>query len=137
MTELIEFITEEWLLFAALAFLIAIFFYREFSQGGARLSTHELTIAVNNDSAIILDVREKKEFNAGHIIDAINIPHGEIGNSLGKLNKYRDKQIVIVDSMGQHAGTVIQQLTANDFNATRLRGGITEWQQQNLPLVKQ
>ena len=134
--DIMVFIAEQWLLVVSLAVLVLLFIYREFNQGGPRLSVHELTRAVNNDNAIILDVRDSKEFNAGHIVDAINIPYTKLNSSLEKLNKYRDKPIVIVDKMGQHAGTISRQLTTNGFKATRLRGGIAEWQQQNLPLIK-
>ena len=130
------FIAEQWILVSGLAALILLFFYRESTQGGPRLSVHELTNAVNNDNAIILDIRNNEEFRAGHIVDAINIPYTEVKERLETLNKYRDRQIVIVDKMGQHAGTVCRQLTSDGFNTTRLRGGISEWQQQNLPLVK-
>lgn len=130
------FIAEQWILVSGLAALILLFFYRESTQGGPRLSVHELTNAVNNDNAIILDIRNNEEFRAGHIVDAINIPYTEVKERLETLNKYRDRQIVIVDKIGQHAGTVSRQLTSDGFNTTRLRGGISEWQQQNLPLVK-
>ena len=133
---LMAFIAEQWLLVASLAALIIIFIYRESTRGAPRLSVHELTKAVNADGAIILDVRNSSEFNTGHIVDAINIPYTKINNSLDQLNKYRDKQIVIVDKMGQHSGTISRQLIAQGFTTTRLRGGIAEWQQQNLPLVK-
>lgn len=131
-----EFVAEQWPLIVSLLTLILLFIYREFSQGGPRLSAHELTMAVNCGNAIILDVRDSKEFSAGHIVDAINIPYTKIDDNLGKLNKYRNKQVVIVDKMGQHAGNVRKQLTAKGFQAARLRGGIAEWQQQNLPLIK-
>ena len=130
------FIVEQWILVTGLAILIILFIRRELSLGGPRLSVHDLTMAVNADSAIILDVRNNNEFKDGHIVDAINIPYTEVDNSLERLNKYRDKQIIIVDKMGQHAGAVSQQLTAKGFTASRLRGGIAEWQQQNLPLIK-
>lgn len=130
------FIAEQWILVTGLAALILLFFYRESTQGGPQLSVHQLTNAVNNDNAIILDIRDSKEFSAGHIVDAINVPYAEVKERLETLNKYRDRQIVIVDKMGQHAGAISRQLIADGFNANRLRGGIAEWQQQNLPLVK-
>ena len=133
---IMAFIAEQWMLVTGLAALILLFFYRESTQGGPRLSVHELTNAVNNDNAIILDIRNNDEFRAGHIVDAVNIPYTEVKERLETLNKYRDRQIVIVDKMGQHAGAISRQLIADGFNATRLHGGISEWQQQNLPLVK-
>jgi rhodanese-related sulfurtransferase len=133
---LVEFMTEQWLLVISLVALKLLYIYREFTRGGPRLSVHELTRAVNCDGAIILDVRDSKEFNVGHIVDAINIPYTKMDGNLDKLNKHRDKQIIIVDKIGQHAGAVSQQLTAKGFVVTRLRGGIAEWQQQNLPLIK-
>ena len=83
--DVMAFIAEEWLLVAGLIALVSLFIYRELNRGSPQLSVHELTRAVNNDGAVILDVRDSKEFKAGHIVDAINIPYTKVDDSLGKL----------------------------------------------------
>ena len=70
-------------------------------------------------------------------MDSINIPYGSLESRLSELKKYEGKPIVIACKMGQHAGAAGTQLKKSGYeNVSRLRGGITEWRGQNLPVVK-
>jgi rhodanese-related sulfurtransferase len=52
------------------------------------------------------------------------------------LEPHKSKTLILVDKMGQHAGAAGRLLKAEGFTVNRLEGGMTEWQNQNLPLVK-
>jgi rhodanese-related sulfurtransferase len=52
------------------------------------------------------------------------------------LHKHKDKLIVLVDQMGQHAGTAGKVLSKDGFDVRRLSGGMSEWQHQNMPVVQ-
>ena len=52
------------------------------------------------------------------------------------LKKHRQKLIVLVDQMGQHAGSAGKLLTKDGFNVRRLKGGMSEWQHQSMPVVQ-
>ncbi|MDQ2076557.1 rhodanese-like domain-containing protein [Marinimicrobium sp. ABcell2] len=132
----IEFLTQEWLLVTILAALILVYAWRERVKNGRPISPHEVTRMLNDESGVLLDVRDKAEFNAGHIPGAIHIPHSKVSTELGQLEQYRDKTLVVADKIGQHAGNVGRVLGQNGFEVRRLSGGIAEWQSQNLPLVK-
>ncbi|MFT5118181.1 MAG: rhodanese-related sulfurtransferase [Kiritimatiellia bacterium] len=130
------FAQEQFVLVISLGVLIFLFVRHESAKGGEKLSCPQVVKALNSDNAIVVDVRDAKEFEAGHIVDSINISHAKIADSLKVLEKYRLKQIIVVDKLGQHTAAVVKTLTANDFNVVRLGGGIAEWKQDNLPLVK-
>ncbi len=136
MENFLAFAQEQFVLIICLGALIFLFIRHETAKGGEKLSTQQLTQAVNSGDAVLLDVRDSKEFDAGHIVEAINIPHAKVNDSLKQLEKYRQKQIIVIDKLGQHSGPVVKSLTAQGFNVVRLGGGIGEWQQQSLPLVK-
>ncbi len=136
MENLIIFVQEQFILVGALAVLIFLFIRHESAKGGNKLSCPQVVQVVNKGEAVLLDVRDTKEFDAGHIVDAINIPHAKVADSLKVLEKHRQKQIIVVDAVGQHSGAVVKTLMASGFDAARLGGGISEWQQENLPLVK-
>lgn len=136
MENIIVFAQEQFVLVISLVAIIFLFLRYETSKGGAKLSCPQVVAAVNSDEGVIVDVRDSKEFDAGHIVDAINIPHAKISDSLKVLEKFRQKKIIVVDKMGQHSAAVVKILAANEFTAVRLGGGISEWQQDNLPLVK-
>lgn len=130
------FLTQEWLLVSTLAALIAVYAWRERIKSGRPISAHEVTRMLNSETGVLLDVRDKKEFNAGHISGAIHIPHTKVASELGQLEQYRDKTLVVADKIGQHAGSVGRTLGQNGFDVRRLSGGIAEWQAQSLPLIK-
>lgn len=136
MEDLFVFLQEQVLLVAALAILIIAFLRKESADGGAKLSLSEVVQAINSDNAVLLDVRESKEYDQGHIANAIHIAHNQIQKSFSKLEKHRKKQIIVADAMGQHAGTVSRLLANEGFEVARVRGGMAEWKQEGLPLVK-
>ena len=136
MENIVIFLQEQVLIVAALVILIFAFLRKESAEGGSKLSLGEVVQAVNAEKAVLLDVRETKEFSKGHVANAINIAHSKVESSLNQLDKYREKQIIVTDAMGQHAGTVSRMLSKKGFNVARMRGGMSEWKQEGLPLVK-
>lgn len=136
MVDFILFLQQEFLLFGALAVLVFLFFRRESAQGGDKLSLGQVVQAMNSDKAVLLDIRETKEFNNGHVANAINIVHSKVEGNLTVLDKHREKQIIVADKMGQHAAAVTKMLAQKGFNVARMRGGMSEWTQEGLPLVK-
>jgi len=115
-----------------LALLIAY----ELSKGGRSLSTRELTSLVNSDQGVVIDVRNAKDFAAGHIVGALNFPQDKVIARIAELEKHKAKTLIIVDAMGQHAGATARELLKSGFTAAKLSGGISSWRADNLPLVK-
>ena len=130
------FVSEQWLLISILSVLIAAFVYVEKQRGGKSLSLHEVTRLVNAGEAVLVDLREAKDFTAGHIVDAINIPYNKLADRSIELEKYKDKSIIVLDKMGQHTGAAVKALSEKEFTVMKMQGGMTEWQSQNLPVVK-
>lgn len=136
MENLFAFIYQESLLITALLVLVVLFLRRESAASGEKLSPNQTVRAMNADEALVLDIRDKKEFSAGHISGAMHIPHTKVANSLSQLEKYREKRIIIADKLGQQAGSVGKLLAKEGFNAARLGGGMEEWRTQGMPVVK-
>ena len=124
------------MLISLLVVLILAYSLRERVKSGVPVSNNELTRMVNSDQAVVLDIRPSAEYKLGHLVDSINVPYDRINADLGTLEKYKTKTIIIVDKIGQYAGTAGRQLAKAGYNVRRLSGGISEWQNQNLPLVK-
>ncbi len=132
----IAFVSEQWLLIGILALLVAGLVVVERRRAGKSISLHEVTRLVNDDKAVLVDVRDPKEFSAGHIVDSVNIPFAKLRDRAVELEKHRKKTIVVLDKMGQHSGAAFKVLAESGYDVARMQGGITEWQNQNLPLVK-
>lgn len=137
MEQFIEFVINHPILVGLFVVLLALLVITEIRKGGQAVTTGELTRLVNRDHALILDIRDKKDFVNGHIVDAINIPVARLTECWSELDKHKMRPIVIVDSAGQHAGIAGKQLMDAGFtDVRRLRGGLSTWQSENLPLVK-
>ncbi|EPM48533.1 rhodanese-like domain-containing protein [Pseudomonas syringae pv. actinidiae ICMP 19073] len=133
---LLEFATTHYLITGAFVILLGLLIAYELSKGGASLSTRELTALVNSDQGVVIDVRSKKDFTAGHIVGSLNFPQDKVLTRTAELQKYKDKTLIIVDAMGQHAGSTARELLKTGFRAAKLSGGISSWRGDNLPLVK-
>lgn len=137
MEQLFEFIGNHPFLVGAFLLTFALFVRNEVIRGGRAVTPQELVNLVNRDGAVVIDVRDAKEFAQGHIVDAVNVPHTALGTRVGELNKYKSKPVVIACKMGQHAGPAGTVLRKAGFeNVARLKGGVTGWLNDNLPVVK-
>ena len=138
----IEFIQQNWHLFAALAVIVALLALdplRRRSGGIQSVSAVQLPQLMNHEGAIVLDVGEPAEFNKGHIPKAINMPVSQLKNDLGRLEKYRTKDtpIVLSSRANQHANRSANILRKNNFsNLYTLTGGLVSWEKENLPLER-
>lgn len=134
MTQFLIFLGEQWLLVSILLALIGLFMWNENRRAGDSISVHQLTQQVNQANALVVDLREPKEFREGHIVDALNIPFAKVTERLGELDKSRP--LVLVDKIGQHSASVGRQLKQAGYQVSRLNGGMSEWTAASLPVVK-
>ena len=137
MDQVLEFLASHPLLVGAFGVMLALFIRNEMQRGGRSVSAQQLVDLVNRESAVVLDVRDKKEYDTGHIVDAINIPFSVLDSRIDELKKHKDKPIIIACKMGQHSGSAGTLLRKHGFeNVSRLTGGVSEWRNQSLPVVK-
>ena len=133
----LDFLAQQWMLVGALLVALAMLWYHESRKSGQSLTPQQAINLVNRENGVFLDLRESGEFGGGHIVNAINIPVSKVDGRLAELEKYRDQPIVLVCKMGQHSGAVGKKLQAQGYaKVYRMSGGMMEWGQQQLPLVK-
>lgn len=137
MEQFFVFVGEQWLLVSILIALVFGYFWTEGTKAGKVLSSHAATLLINSGEAHVLDVREAKEYKLGSIVkNATHIPHNRVVARISELEPHKGKTILLVDQMGHHAAAVGRSLRAKGFEVSRLQGGIAEWTNQKLPLVK-
>ncbi|MCU1717915.1 rhodanese-like domain-containing protein [Pseudomonas sp. 5P_3.1_Bac2] len=136
LAHLIEFVSAHYVLSASFLVLLALLIFTESRKGGKSLSSRELTALVNSEQGLVLDIRTQKDFAAGHIVGALNIPQDKLSTRVSELDKHKGKTIIVVDAMGQHSGTVCRDLKKAGHNAAKLSGGLATWRGDNLPVVK-
>jgi NADPH-dependent 2,4-dienoyl-CoA reductase/sulfur reductase-like enzyme/rhodanese-related sulfurtransferase len=76
---------------------------------------------VQNSDRFILDVRDPREFNAGHIEGAINIPLNELRNRMDELP--RDREIWAYCFVGQRSYYAARAMAQHGFSIKNLSGG--------------
>ena len=117
--------------------LLTLLIMLETRRGGKTVSSQQLTNLINQEGAVVVDVRDSKEFREGHITESRNIPFSSLKDNLVQLDKFKDKPVVLVCKIGQHAGAAGKILSTSGFkDVRRLSGGITTWKSDGLPLVK-
>jgi DMSO/TMAO reductase YedYZ molybdopterin-dependent catalytic subunit len=83
--------------------------------------------------ALLIDVREPGEWQAGHVAQAWLLPMGQVAHHLDDLPQ--DRQIVVVCRSGGRSAAVAEALRAWGLDAVNLSGGMTAWALAGLPVV--
>lgn len=91
-------------------------------------------------NGIILDVRERDEFDAEHIEHSISVPLSQFDSvAPGVLNQLRESDIVIMCRSGNRARLASAQIAqmgySDKISARIFEGGILEWKRQGHPIV--
>jgi rhodanese-related sulfurtransferase len=81
--------------------------------------------ALVDAGAVLLDVREPDEWQAGHAPDAVFIPLGEIEARAGELP--RDRHVVAICRMGGRSARATQFLNGAGYDVVNLAGGMRAW----------
>ncbi len=82
---------------------------------------------------LVLDVRNKDEFAAGHIAGSLHIPYGELARRLDELP--RERPIATICKGGKRSGLAASVLQREGFETIHVaRGGVGTWQQEGRPV---
>ena len=136
MAQFVEFVGNHWILAGIWLGLLAAFIIYLSKSGARSVSAQAAVMLINRKDGVVLDIRDKKEFESGHIVDAINIPSGKLSARLPELEKFKTRPVIVVCKMGQHSGEACKILESASFSeVVRMQGGMAEWRGQNLPVV--
>ncbi len=104
--------------------------------GGASVSPLQATLLMNQN-ALVLDVRDAAEYEKGHMLNARNVPLGELEARAAELEKHKAKPVIVVCDTGNRSGRAAAALRKKGFEQVfTLGGGMGAWQQAGLPLEK-
>ncbi|WP_116811234.1 rhodanese-like domain-containing protein [Steroidobacter cummioxidans] len=139
MNRFVEYITAHPYLVAAaaiLAVLAIVIELRHRSRGASSIGTAD-AVRLANTGALVVDVRDSQDYEAGHIIEARHIPAAEVASRAESLKKFKEKPVIVYCDAGFTSAGAARQLRASGFNkVVTLSGGLNSWRQENLPLVK-
>ncbi len=101
------------------------------------LSAVEFQKIISSQPVVLVDVRTKPEFDAGHIAGAVNV---DVNNpdfvSLMKKVVNNNKPLAIYCRSGHRSKMAIAKLTDFKNKIYELGNGFNDWQQSGLPVKK-
>lgn len=136
----ISFVTHNWMLIIALFVILGMLFFNLFGgrlRGYQAVGPADSVNLINHEEAIVLDVRENKEYQSGHILNSIHIPQSALAKRITELEKYKSRPIIVGCRSGSRSSFACGLLKKQGFeNVYNLSGGVMAWQNANLPLTR-
>jgi rhodanese-related sulfurtransferase len=139
MHDIIAFMQQHWLLSLALIVILFLLIMLEFvkiKRSGNQVNPQQAVNMINHQNACVVDVRSTESFANGHIVGSVSLPFKEFEEKYKKIEKFKSQPVIVVCARGVSAQTCVTSLQKKGFNAFLLSGGITAWQQAEMPLVK-
>ena len=135
---ILEFVSQNWYLFLMLSVIVLLLTLQPGAAGGTqKISPMQLPKLQNRDAAVVVDVCEAAAYKQGHIAQSINLPLDQLGDKINKLNKHKNKPIIVACQNGTKSTKAANILRGKEFNNLYiLEGGLMAWRKENLPLVK-
>ena len=85
--------------------------------------------------AILIDIREQHEWDAGHAPNARHIPASTLAEHMGEFVDDEDRDVYIVCRSSGRSTQVAQFLAMNGIEVINVGGGMDAWMLQGLPVV--
>lgn len=76
-------------------------------------------------SALLVDVRELDEWDAGHAPQAQHVPLATVGAALGSLPK--DRQVLVICRSGRRSQSAVMAMRTAGIDAYNVEGGMQAW----------
>ncbi len=117
---------------------VLLFFPKVLSRDNKVLGSKEVTLLINREPAMLVDVRSEADFRAGHITNAINIPLDQIEVQINKITSNSKKNIIVYCQKGVRSAQAFRLL--NKLGLPKLYtidGGLDAWLKNNLPIIEE
>jgi len=132
----LEFVSQQWMMVAALSAVVFMLFFHESRKSGPAVSPQQAISMVNSQDGVFLDLREAGDYKQGHIVDALHLPAAKLESRMAELEKFKNNPIVLVCKMGQQASAAGKTLKAGGYEQVyKMSGGMMEWSNLQLPVV--
>ncbi|MEI4550115.1 MAG: rhodanese-like domain-containing protein [Pseudoalteromonas spongiae] len=140
MAQFVEFVTNNLILcliWVGLLGAIVLGWFKSRFSAVKQVNPQQLTHLVNRENGLVVDIRALKDFNQGHIAGSIHLAaeKAKQGEFVG-LEKSKNDPIILVCVSGMTAQSIANGLVKAGYEQVNvLSGGITAWQNANLPLT--
>jgi rhodanese-related sulfurtransferase len=97
----------------------------------------EATQLINRRDALMLDLREPKDYEGGRVPNAVHLPQSQLASRGHELSKLTGRPVIAYCERGQRsraAGALLSKLGFAEVYT--LRGGLRAWSDAGLPVEK-
>ena len=107
------------------------------NMGGGTLSPANAVALINREKAVVVDVSDAREFGAGHIANAKNVPLDQLEAQLPSVVKNKALPLILVCAQGQRSQRAVAVAKKLGYtNVQALAGGMKGWRAASMPLKK-
>jgi rhodanese-related sulfurtransferase len=101
------------------------------------LTPNDAILLINRERGIVVDVSEKDEYAAGHIVGSRNVPFSELEKRLPEVVKNKGVPLILVDASGGRSQRALGVAKGLGYDkAVVLGGGLKAWKEATLPVEK-
>lgn len=105
--------------------------------GGGGISPAAAVQLINREKAVVIDVCDSAEYQAGHVGGAKSIPLADLETKLPTVVKNKATPVVLVCASGARSARAVAIARKLGYdNAQSLAGGLKSWRDANLPVEK-
>lgn len=128
-------------IFIIIALIIIIIFLiiievKDYKYKKNGLTPQEAIRLLNNNNAIIIDLREELLFNECYILNSINIPFNKINENKNILMRYKKNLVIIIENKKNNKKAINTIKSYGCNNIMYIIDGIDSWIKNELPVYK-
>ncbi|MCX4776826.1 rhodanese-like domain-containing protein [Streptomyces sp. NBC_01264] len=106
-----------------------------FRRGTARVTPAQARQNTTDGDAVLLDVREQVEWNAGHAPGAVHIPLSRLVTGAALPSAAEGRPLVVICRSGHRSRQAAKLLAGRGAETVDVRGGMNAWVSAGLPVV--
>ncbi len=101
------------------------------------LSPAGLTVLINRETPLLIDISPRDNFEKAHVPGSRHVAMSQFDPENKNLAKAKELPVVLICRSGQTASKAAQRLVKAGFSSVYvLAGGMSAWQQAQLPVAK-
>lgn len=106
-------------------------------SGVREVGAFEATALINRRNAVLVDVRETKEYQEARIPNAVHVPQSQLAERAQELKRHTAKPVIAYCERGQRSRIAAATLAKLGFGEVyTLRGGLRAWSEAGLPVER-
>lgn len=136
---LIEFIGNHPILIGAFAAVLTFIVINEVRRksGSREISAKDAVRLINDENALVLDIREAGDYQTGHIINAKNVPFSRLSEETASVGGDVNRPVIVYCKSGMNSQAACGKLQAAGYTRVYcLKNGLFGWQEENLPVER-